>query len=109
MQLHLKDQSFKMANQSRQNEISVVVTVMCLKVPLAAFSALQVVIAGLTGAAVSVDDVRETLALPRYLHAGRLAVHRAVPIARTSYRGEQERKGQKSCSDMVSTASNALV
>lgn len=64
--------------------------VKCVKVPLAAFAALQVVVAGLTGAAVSVGDMRETLALPGHLHACSLSVHRAVPIACTSYRDEEE-------------------
>lgn len=62
---------------------------------MAAFSTLQVVVARLTGAAVSIDDVRETLALPRYLHAGLLSVHCAVLRACTGYRGEQERPRSK--------------
>lgn len=59
-----------------------------VELPLAAFSALQVVIAGLAGAAVSVDDVRVTFALPRDHHAVMGSVHRSVLGARTSYGGE---------------------
>lgn len=47
-------------------------------VPFAALAALQVVEAGLTGAAVAVDDVRETLALACDLQTRCLLIHCAV-------------------------------
>ena len=65
------------------------------RVPFTALAALQVEVAGLTGVAVAVSHVGETLALPSDLQAGSLLIDSPVGGAGAGWEEDRGEGGEK--------------